>query len=95
MSRLWSRYGWQVSVALLLSMLSILAVTESSALEWLGWFGTIGSWVGILILRVGGFHVFALAMAIGFVVNVAFIAAVLVGVSRLASRFVRRVAVEQ
>jgi len=93
-NRLWSRYGWQVSLALLLSMLSVFSITELPALEWLGWFGLIGSLVAILIMRVGGIKMAIPGMYVGFVANVAAISTFLVLGGRLVGILKRRRAAE-
>lgn len=85
--RLWSRFGWQASLALLLSGLSVFSIIESPAFEWLGWFGLVGSLIAALVMRVGGLRMAIPGMVIGFVANVAALSTVLI----LAGEFVRAV----
>jgi hypothetical protein len=89
-TRLWSRYGWQTCTAVLLSMLSLLSFLEIPALDWLGYFGTVGELVSVAVLRAGGFTALAPAIALGFLLNVLFIAGLLVAATRLIARVAPR-----
>jgi hypothetical protein len=94
-SSVWSRYGWQASLALVLSMLSLFSITELPALEWLGWLGLIGGYVGMLMLRVGGIKMALPGLYIGFVANVAALFGILVLASRILGAARRRMAEHQ
>ncbi len=81
--RWWDRFSWQVSAALLLSMVSGFGFSENAWLGWLRWFGSVGEF---LTKWLAGLHVpFLLAFLLGFVVNTAFWSVILVVAARLAT----------
>jgi len=71
-------------------MLSVFAITELPALEWLGWLGLIGGLVGMLMIRVGGIKMAIPGLYIGFVANVAALFGILVLGSRMIGAARRR-----
>jgi len=93
--RLWDRYGWQVSAATALTMLSVFSIIESPLVEWLHWFGEVGGFVTVLAMRIIPMSRMWLSASLGFVANVAFWTALFLGVGWVRRRSMQGRAVEQ
>ena len=93
--RLWGRFGWQVSAATALSLLSVFSIIESPLVEWLHWFGEVGGFVTVLAMRIiPPPSRMWLSLSLGFVVNVAFWTFLFLGAGWVRRRTTQRWAVE-
>ena len=93
--RLWDRFGWQVSAATVLTLLSGFSIIESPLVEWLGWFGEVGGFVTALAMRIIPMSRMWLSVSLGVVANVAFWTALFLGAGWVRRRSMQGRAVEQ
>jgi hypothetical protein len=81
--KLLNHWGWLLAAATLLTALSLVpSVAESPSLEWVGWLGTPGTLVALMILRPASPAGFIVAGVIGFLANMLFLALLLEGLLR-------------
>ena len=93
--RFWKVAGWQTCLAIFLTALSAgNAILEIAALRWIGWFGAVGGFLSLLLIRLIPPIGFGLPLILGLVANVGFLTVVFLGLSRLLQSS-RRPAVEQ
>jgi hypothetical protein len=86
-----NRAGWCLTVATLLSALSIVPIIADRTPDWIGWFGAPGAVVSFLILHWIPSGSFLMPLFVGVVVNVLILGAGIFGVVLLVSRFRRRI----